>query len=95
MVAAIQLAIMLGAAFGGLLLDRASISATWVGGAAPLVLASLAAGSGRRLRPTTEHAPSRTSASGMPSAVPASAAQRCSPGSAGNEARDADIPSRL
>jgi predicted MFS family arabinose efflux permease len=52
MVAAIQLAIMLGAAFGGLLLDRASISATWVGGAALLVLASLAAGSGRRLRPT-------------------------------------------
>lgn len=52
MVAAIQLAIMLGAATGGLLLDRASISATWVGGAALLALASLAAGSGRRLRPT-------------------------------------------
>ncbi len=52
MVAAIQLAIMLGAAFGGLLLDRASISATWIGGAALLVLASLTAGSGRRLRPT-------------------------------------------
>jgi hypothetical protein len=51
MVAAIQLAIMLGAAFGGLLLDRASISATWVGGAALLALASLAAGSGSRLRP--------------------------------------------
>jgi predicted MFS family arabinose efflux permease len=50
MVAAIQLAIMLGAAFGGLLLDRASISATWVGGAALLALASLAAGSGSRLR---------------------------------------------
>jgi predicted MFS family arabinose efflux permease len=53
MVAAIQLAIMTGAAFGGVLMDRVSISATWGGGAALLVLASLAAGSGRRLRPTT------------------------------------------
>jgi predicted MFS family arabinose efflux permease len=52
MVAAIQLAIMLGASFGGLLLDRISISATWAGGAALLLLASLAVGSGRRLRPT-------------------------------------------
>jgi predicted MFS family arabinose efflux permease len=56
MVAAIQLAIMLGAAFGGLLLDRVSISATWIGGAALLVFASLAAGSGGRLRSTTYRA---------------------------------------
>ncbi|AEG91436.1 Candidate transporter [Ramlibacter tataouinensis TTB310] len=53
MVAAIQLAIMLGAAFGGWLLDRFSIMATFAGGAALLVLASLAVGSGRRLRPPT------------------------------------------
>jgi predicted MFS family arabinose efflux permease len=51
MVAAIQLAIMLGAAFGGLLLDHFSIAATFAGGTALLVLASLAIGSGRRLRP--------------------------------------------
>ncbi|MEO6799829.1 MAG: hypothetical protein ABI178_07825 [Rhodanobacter sp.] len=51
MVAVIQLAIMLGAAFGGLLLDHVSLAATWFGGAALLVLASFAAGSGRRLRP--------------------------------------------
>ncbi|MFZ6721741.1 MFS transporter [Undibacterium sp. Ji49W] len=51
MVAAIQLAIMLGAAFGGLLLDHVSLSATWIGGAVLLLLASLAVGDGRRLRP--------------------------------------------
>jgi predicted MFS family arabinose efflux permease len=50
MVAAIQLAIMLGAALGGLLLDHFSISATLLGGAALLVLASLAVGR-ERLRP--------------------------------------------
>lgn len=46
MVAAIQLAIMLGAAFGGLLLDHVSIAATFFGGAALLVLASFAVGRG-------------------------------------------------
>lgn len=49
MVAAIQLAIMLGAAFGGMLLDRISIAATLIGGAVLLVLAALTVGSGRRL----------------------------------------------
>ena len=49
MVAAIQLAIMLGAALGGLLLDHVSIAATFLGGAALLVLASLAVGDGRHL----------------------------------------------
>ncbi|HEY1227851.1 MAG TPA: MFS transporter [Ramlibacter sp.] len=44
MVAGIQLAIMGGATFGGLLLDHVSIAATFLGGAALLVLASLAAG---------------------------------------------------
>jgi predicted MFS family arabinose efflux permease len=50
MVAGIQLAIMLGASFGGLLLDHFSIAATFVGGAALLVLASLAVRGGQ-LRP--------------------------------------------
>ncbi|NUO72779.1 MAG: MFS transporter, partial [Frateuria sp.] len=44
LVAGIQLAIMGGATFGGLLLDHVSIAATFIGGAALLVLASLAAG---------------------------------------------------
>jgi predicted MFS family arabinose efflux permease len=47
MVAGIQLAIMLGAAFGGLLLDHFSVAATFVGGAALLMLAPLAASTGR------------------------------------------------
>jgi predicted MFS family arabinose efflux permease len=51
MVAAIQLAIMAGAAFGGVLLDHFSVAATFLGGTALLLLASLAIGSGRRLRP--------------------------------------------
>lgn len=51
MVAAIQLAIMLGAAFGGLLLDHVSVAAALAGGAGLLALAALVAGSGRRLRP--------------------------------------------
>jgi predicted MFS family arabinose efflux permease len=51
MVAAIQLAIMFGASFGGFLLDRFSIAATFTGGVALLVLGSLAVGTGRRLRP--------------------------------------------
>jgi predicted MFS family arabinose efflux permease len=50
LVAAIQLAIMGGAALGGLLLDRLSLGATWIGGAALLVMAALAVGDGRRLR---------------------------------------------
>jgi predicted MFS family arabinose efflux permease len=50
MVAAIQLAIMLGAGFGGMLLDRFSVVATFVGGTALLLLASLAVGGGERLR---------------------------------------------
>jgi predicted MFS family arabinose efflux permease len=47
MVAAIQLAIMAGAGFGGLLLDHFSVAATFVGAAAMLALASVAAGRGR------------------------------------------------
>ena len=53
MVAAIQLAIMLGAAVGGLLLDHVSIAATMAGGTALLVLGSLAVGNGRRLQGRT------------------------------------------
>jgi predicted MFS family arabinose efflux permease len=49
MVAAIQLAIMLGGAFGGFLLDRVSITATMAGGAALLIVASLSVGNGRRI----------------------------------------------
>jgi predicted MFS family arabinose efflux permease len=43
MVAAIQLAIMLGAAFGGFLLAHISVAAVFVGGAVLLILASAAA----------------------------------------------------
>lgn len=53
LVAAIQLAIMLGAAVGGWLLDHFSITAAFLGGAALLVLAALAAGRGTRLQPLT------------------------------------------
>jgi predicted MFS family arabinose efflux permease len=49
MVAAIQLAIMLGAALGGLLLDRMSIAATLTGGAILLVAASFTVGNGARV----------------------------------------------
>ena len=49
MVAAIQLSIMLGAAFGGLLLDHVSIAATFIGGAVLLVLGSLTVGNGNRI----------------------------------------------
>ncbi|RYG47728.1 MFS transporter [bacterium] len=52
MVAAIQLAIMLGATLGGLLLDHLSIAATFVGGAILLALSSLVVGNGDRLKPT-------------------------------------------
>ena len=53
MVAAIQLAIMLGAGFGGLLLDHLSIVATMVGGAALMAFGAMAVGTGRHLLPTT------------------------------------------
>ena len=53
LVAAIQLAIMLGAALGGMLLDRMSIAATLLGGAAFLVLASLTVGNGDRVKERT------------------------------------------
>jgi predicted MFS family arabinose efflux permease len=49
MVAAIQLSIMLGAAFGGLLLDHISIAATLIGGTILLALASLIVGNGERI----------------------------------------------
>jgi predicted MFS family arabinose efflux permease len=51
MVAAIQLAIMLGGAFGGFLLDRFSIAATLAGGAALLLAACCSVGNGERLQP--------------------------------------------
>jgi len=50
MVAAIQLAIMAGAAFGGLLLDHVSLTSTWIGGAGLLLLATLVVGRGQRLK---------------------------------------------
>ena len=49
MVAAIQLSIMLGVAFGGLLLDHISIAATLIGGTILLALASLIVGNGDRI----------------------------------------------
>jgi predicted MFS family arabinose efflux permease len=51
MVAAIQLSIMSGASFGGLLLDHISIAATLIGGTALLALASFIVGNGDRLKP--------------------------------------------
>lgn len=51
MVAAIQLAITLGAAVGGWLLDSLSISATFMGSALLLAAASLVVGNGKRLKP--------------------------------------------
>jgi predicted MFS family arabinose efflux permease len=57
LVAAIQLAIMSGAAFGGLLLDHASISATLLGGGTLLVLGSLAVGNGDRIKQQATSAP--------------------------------------
>ncbi|WP_153112094.1 MFS transporter [Propionivibrio limicola] len=50
-VAAIQLAILLGGVLGGALLDYASIDATFLGGAALLVSASLLVGDGSRIMP--------------------------------------------
>lgn len=49
LVATIQLAIMIGAAIGGMLLDHFSIAATLVGGAALLVMATVVIGGGSRL----------------------------------------------
>jgi predicted MFS family arabinose efflux permease len=51
MVAAIQLSILLGASFGGVLLDHVSAVATLVGGSLLLLLAALVVGNGNRLRP--------------------------------------------
>jgi predicted MFS family arabinose efflux permease len=51
MVAAIQLAIMLGGAFGGFLLDRMSITATLIGGTVLLIAAALSVGNGSRIKP--------------------------------------------
>jgi predicted MFS family arabinose efflux permease len=51
LVAAIQLAIMLGAALGGVLLDHLSITATLTGGALMLGMSSLIVGDGARLKP--------------------------------------------
>lgn len=50
MVGAIQLAIMLGGAFGGLLLDHISVAATFIGGTGLLLLASLTIGRGERIK---------------------------------------------
>jgi predicted MFS family arabinose efflux permease len=51
LVGAIQLSIMLGGAFGGLLFDHISAAATLVGGTSLLVLASLTVWNGNRTRP--------------------------------------------
>ena len=51
LVAAIQLAIMLGAAIGGFLLDHVSLTATWIGGSVMLLLAAVLIGRGGRLMP--------------------------------------------
>ncbi|MFM0004057.1 MFS transporter [Paraburkholderia dipogonis] len=51
MVASIQLSIMVGAELGGTLLDHYSIGATFIGGAALLILSAIVIGSGRRLQP--------------------------------------------
>ncbi|USX19746.1 MFS transporter [Oxalobacteraceae bacterium OTU3REALA1] len=51
LVAAIQLAIMLGAALGGVLLDHLSVTATLIGGALMLGMSSIIVGGGDRLKP--------------------------------------------
>jgi predicted MFS family arabinose efflux permease len=50
-VGAIQLSLLLGAAFGGSLLDHISIGATLLGGTVLLVLASFIVGNGNRIKP--------------------------------------------
>lgn len=57
MVGCIQLSIMLGAAFGGLLLDHISVAATFIGGTVLLLLATLTVGHGKRIRPTEVEQP--------------------------------------
>lgn len=52
-VAAIQLAILLGGALGGVLLDHLSIQATFAGSMIFLMLASVIAGNGNRIKPAT------------------------------------------
>ncbi|WP_353557622.1 MFS transporter [Paraburkholderia terrae] len=51
MVASIQLSIMVGAELGGTLLDRYSITATFIGGVILLILAAIVIGNGKRLDP--------------------------------------------
>ena len=58
MVGAIQLSIMAGGAFGGVLLDRISIAATLLGGCFLLLLSAVVVGNGRKLQPVGEHSPS-------------------------------------
>ncbi|MNY31342.1 Purine ribonucleoside efflux pump NepI [compost metagenome] len=50
MVAVIQFSILLGATLGGLLLDHFSIATTMIGGAVLLLLASMVAGNGQRIK---------------------------------------------
>jgi len=52
-IALIQLAILLGGALGGTLLDHGSIGATFIGAAVLLLLAALIAGNGSRVMPVT------------------------------------------
>ncbi|MNZ20650.1 hypothetical protein D3C78_377080 [compost metagenome] len=54
--AAIQLAIMLGAGIGGWLLDHYTIGATLAGSAALLMVATLVVGNGKRLQPARVNA---------------------------------------
>jgi predicted MFS family arabinose efflux permease len=54
MVGAIQLSIMSGAALGGALLDRLSVTATFVGGILLLLLAACVVGNGARLQPANK-----------------------------------------
>jgi predicted MFS family arabinose efflux permease len=53
LVGAIQLSIMSGGALGGYLLDRTSITGTFLAGCALLLLSSVVVGRGSRLRPQT------------------------------------------
>lgn len=55
MVASIQLAIMIGGAFGGQLLDQMTVAAPLAGGAGLLVLSALLVGNGARLRKPLQH----------------------------------------
>ncbi|HVC91324.1 MAG TPA: MFS transporter [Acidobacteriaceae bacterium] len=67
MVGAIQLSIMLGGAFGGLLLDHISVAATFIGGSILLILASLVLGRGPRIQPSAlEYHRTRSDLSSLP-----------------------------